>query len=821
MIVGLNDDLRFAVRLLRQQPTFTFAVVLMLALGIGVNATVFSWLETVVLDPLPGVSDSSSLVTVVQTDSANAVLPLVSYPDFSDLSGGATHTLAGLVGTRATTALLEHDGRTNWVSASVATANIFTVLGVRPEYGRTFDAEDDRGEGQHPVVVLGDACWRREFAGDVNVLGRAVRINQREFTVIGIAPASFRGVSGGSPVDVWAPLSMHDAVLNFGSYATRTFRWIHPLARLGPGVTMARAQAALTVLSAQLATANPDSNAGVAFRIFPLWQSPHGGQAAFLPVLRIVFVMAAGLLLIVVANVACLLLSRAARRQTETTIRLAIGAGRFRLARQFLAESVALALVGGAGGLLFAHWAVRLMPRLIPSVAVGFTYDFALSGRVAAFTAGLALLTAILFGAAPALVSTDVDVTRSLGTRARGLTGTVRHHRMLGALVVSEVALAVALLVGAGLCVRGFQQAARVDLGFVPDRVLYSSLNLVSNGYEAERAKAFDRALRQRLRSSPDVIEAALVSTAPLGPLRTFTGVVDVEGYAARAAENRTAPFVIVSPGYLSVMRIPLIAGRDFDDADDETRSHVAIVNDAMVRRYWPRTDPVGRRFRMAVGVAPIETFIVLGVCGTSRYDSLAEPPTPMVYVTYLQRPLASLFMNIVMRTRGVPELSIPSLRQELHALDPRVDALDPMPLTRYIEPAFMPVRIAATLLVFVGAAALLLAAVGLYAVMSYAASERTREIAIRLALGAQPGAAMRLVVLHGMTLVAVGIAFGLTVAMAMTRLLARFLFGISTTDAVTFTTITALLTAVGFVACLVPAHRSVRANLVEAMRVE
>ncbi len=816
----LLDDVRFGARLLRKQPTFTVGIVLMLALGIGLNATVFSWLETVVLDPLPGVSDPGSLVAIVQADDANPSLPLVTYPDFEELTR-ASSVFAGVIGSRSTMALLSHDGRTDWVSASVATANVFERLGVQAKLGRTFRNEEDVGEGQHPVAILGESLWQREFGADDAIIGRTIRLNQQLFTVVGVVPASFRGVSGGSQIDVWTPLSMHEAVLNFGSYTSRSFRWIHTMARLRPGVGLNRAEAALALLSAQLAVAHPESNAGVAFKAFPLWKSPYGGQAAFLPALRIVLAMTGAVLLIVIANVCCLLLARAALRHTEVMTRVAIGAGRSRLVRQFLTESLMLASAGGAAGGLFARWAVRLLPRLIPVASTGFVYDFSLSGHALAFTAALTITAATVFGLVPALAAQSVDVAGALRGAARGSTSGPRRGRLLGSLVVMEVALALVLLVGAALCLKGFQRAARVETGFNPDNVLFAGLNLVPNGYSAERARNFDQALARRLRSAPGIVDAAFVNTAPLGASRPFTGTLDVEGREARASESRTVPFVIASAGYLSVMRIPLLQGRDFEESDDETRQKVALVNDAMARRYWPGQNPIGRRFRMAVGIAPAEAFVVIGVCGTSKYTSLAEPPTPMVYVTYPQRPIASLFMNVVVRSVDGYDGAAAVLRRELHAVDPAVEPLSVAPLPEYIQSAFVPVRVAATLLAVSAAVALALAATGLYAVMSYGVNERVKEIGIRIALGARTRDAMRLVLARAMTLVAIGIAIGQVISLATAPLLAGFLYGVSATDPVTLIGVGGGLAAVGFAASALPTLRVAGIDPVSAMRSE
>ncbi|HUJ30763.1 MAG TPA: ABC transporter permease [Candidatus Acidoferrum sp.] len=816
---GVLQDLRYASRLLVKNPGFTTVAVLTLALGIGVNAVVFCWLQTIVLDPLPGISDPARVVAIVQSDPNGVQLPLVSYPELKDMAAG--DAFAGFIGTRSAPALLELNGRDHWVSASVATANIFEVLGVRPEKGRTFVPEDDAAEGGSSVVVISDGLWQREFARDPAIVGRTVRLNRHEFTIVGVAPPEFRGVMGDSRIDLWAPLAMHEAVLSFGSYSSRTFHWIHLLARLRQGASVTHAQAALTLLSAQMAKAYPESEGGVEFKAFPLWKSPFGEQAAFLPVLRIVFAMAGGILLIVIANVSCLLLSRAANRQTEVTVRVALGAGRFRLMRQFLTESLTLALVGGVVGLLFAVWAVRSLKTFVPAAATPFDYEFRLTPVAVAFAVALAIAAAVLFGLAPALMSSRADLATSLKGSSRSFSSGGFRSRTLRSLVVTEVALALMLLIGAGLCVKGFRQARRLDLGFDPHGVLYAGLDLVPNGYSPERARLFDQALCERLLSLPGVTDAALVNTPPLGVDGAFTGQVEVEGREARESESRIESFVIASPGYLSVMRIPLLEGRDFQDTDDATRPNVAIVNDTMARRYWPGLDPVGRRFSMAVGIAPIQTFEVVGVARTAKYNSLSEPSTPLVYVNYLQRPIASLFMSALVRTRESPELVVPLLRDQIHALDPAVEPLSVMSLEEYIQPAFLSVRVAATLLVILSAAALALAAIGLYGVISYAVSQRSHEIGVRLALGAQARDTVWMILKQGMTLVAVGVGVGQIASLALSYVLARFLYGVSATDSAAFVGSAALLCLVALLAAYIPARRAMRVDPMVALRYE
>ena len=819
MLETFWQDVRFAMRMLWKSRGFTIIATLILALGIGANVTTFSWLETIVLNPLPGISNAAEIVAIVQSDSSGVLLPFISFPDFRELAR-ENKAFAGIVGTRSTPALLELNGHNQWVNATVATANIFSVLGIRVEKGRGFLPSEDATEGGSPVAVISDAIWRRDFGGDASIVGRSIILNRHEFTIIGVAPAEFRGVNPGSHTDIWAPLSMHDVVLNFGSYSSRFFHWIRPLARLRDGVQPVRGQAELAVVSRRLSSGYPDSNKGVQFKLFPLWKSPFGGQAVFLPVLRIVLGMAVGILLIAVANLSCLLLSRAVHRQQEVTVRAALGAGRSRLVRQFFTENLMLGIVGGSSGLMLATWAARFLGLIVPEAAP-FEYQFRLDPATAAFTMGLTLLSALLFGLAPALIATRTDLATSLRSSGRALSAGAHSRKLLNGLVISEITLATVLLVGAGLCVKGFQQARRLDLGFDARNVLYAGLNLVPNRYSAEQGKVFDRALQGRLRRLAGVEEAAFVNTPPLGVNGAFSGQVEVPGHEFQQSETRNVPFVIVSGGYFKVMRIPLLEGRDFEDADDESRPNAAIINEVMAKRYWPGLDPIGRQFRMAVGIAPTDTFTVIGVARTAKYDSLAEPPTPLAYFTYLQRPLASLFMSLLIRTNGDPRSAASSVRQAIHSIDPAVEPVSIMPLQEYMRPAFLPARVAATLLVILSAAALVLASIGLYGLMSYAASQRMREIGIRLALGAQPRGTVWMMVREGMILGLSGMAAGQALSLGLGGVLGRFLYGVSPRDVPTFATSGGLVCIIALAAAWIPARRAMRVDPMVALRHE
>lgn len=813
-------DVHFAVRTMTRNAGFTAIAVLMLALGLGVNTAVFCWLQTIVLHPIPGVREPSRLVTLIRSDSGGTLSSRLSYPDFRNLAG-LQSVFAGVIGSSPADVILDVKGQHEWASARVATSNTFEVLGVNLELGRTFLPGEDEGEGGHPVLLISHGLWQRQFGGNPTVIGSAVQLNRQVFTIVGVLPRDFHGVTGGGNTDLWAPLSMHETVLNYGSYSNRSFSWIQPLARLRSGISAQRAKAALATLSAQLEQAYPDSNRGVHFGLFSLWRSPFGGQAAFLPVLRILLAVSLSVLLIVAANVSCLLLARATYREKEIAIRISIGAGRWRLVRQLLTESVLLAIFGGIFGWWFARWAVGVLPALVPGSATAFRYQFSPDGITLLFAFLLTLTTAILFGLAPALRSGNRGFFENLKAGTRGSSHGVRHRGALNLLIISEMAIALVLLIAAGLCVRGFQRARRLDLGFNPHGVLYANLNLVPNGYSAQRAREFDEALRTRLISVPGIRDAAFVNTPPLGPGGTFSGTVDVAGHASTSNENRLVSFIIASTGYFRVLGIPVVGGRDFNDADDASRPNAAIVNQTMARRYWPGVDPVGRQFRMAVGIAAPDVFTVIGVAGDSKYDSLSEPPTSLVYLTYLQRPIASLYMNLLVRTEGNPLAMISSVRWQIHALDPEVDPLLLQPLDAYIEPAFTPVRVAGWLLGILGGTALLLASLGLYGVMAYAVAQRRSEIGVRMALGAQVRDTIGLVLKQGFFLAARGAMLGVLAALVLTRWLSAFLYGVSPKDPFIFAVAALVLIAVALLASYVPACRATRVDPIIALRQE
>jgi predicted permease len=807
------QDIRFGFRLLLKNPGFTAIAACSLALGIGANAVVFCWIQNVLLRPLPGVRDQEEIV-VLAGRRGDAVWDTVSYPDLKDYAK-LKDVFAGVIGSQITPAFLRAEDTRQWMYGQVVTANFFDVLGVRPLMGRAFLPEENEGQGGQPVLVLSHGFWQRHFGGDPTVVGRPVELNRKSFTVVGVAPEGFHGTMSGVRCDFWAPLAMHREVANFGSWDARNDRWLHTQARLAPGVTRARAQAAVNVAARQLEAAYPDENAEVRLRVLPMWKSPYGGQAVFLPVLSVLIAVSGAVLLIVTANVANLLLARAAGREKEIAIRLAMGGGRWRLLRQLLTESLLLAMLGGALGTLLATWAADVFLAMIPPTHLPVGYLFRLDGGTLLTTLGLTLVAGLLFGLAPAVQMLRGRLYGALKEGGRGGSAGVGHHRLRGALVVTEVALALLLMVGAGLCLRGFQRARAADPGFDPANVLVAGLRIGMNGYTRETGVSFYEQLHQRLDQLPGVKRAALASWIPLG----FEGGPGTrllpEGYAPLPGEDLGAAYAIVTPGYFGAMRIGMIEGRDFTDRDANPDAWVVILNEAVARRFWPGENAVGRR----VGLMG-RTATVVGVVKTGKYRSLGEPPKMFVYFPY-QQGVWDLNLGVVVRTEGDPLGLVGAVRREIHALDAEVEVWAAAALEDYIEAAFVAHRIATTLLILLGAVALVLSAMGIYGVMAFVVSQRTHEIGVRMALGAQTGDVLRMVLREGFRLGLIGAGVGLLGTLAVGRLLANFLYGVSPFDPWTFLLVAGLLGGVILVACLLPARRATRVDPLVALRYE
>jgi predicted permease len=806
-------DLKFALRLLWKSPAFTAVAGLSLALGIGANTTVFCWMQEVLWRPLPGVPRSDQIV-VLCSSRGPQYWDTVSLPDLRDYAA-LTNVFAGIIGSQVTPACLTLNEKPEWMYGQITTANFFDVLGVKPLLGRTFLAEEDTRPGGAPVLVLSELYWQRRFGGDPSVIGQTVDVNRHTFTIVGVVPAAFRGTMSGLRCDFWAPLVMHEQVANFGSLTTRGDRWLHTQARLPAGVTRSEAQAAVNSAAAQLAAAYPDSNQEIGLRVLPVWQAPYGGQAMLRPVLGILFAVSLGVLLIVAANVANLLLARATARAKEVAIRLALGAGRLQLIRQFLTESLALAVLGGVLGVVFAHWGATLFKHFLPPTYLPVGYTFEVDRPTLLFTLAVTLVTGLAFGLAPAFQAArqNLDATLKEGGRTPG--SSLPNHRLRSVLVVGEVALAMTLLVAAGLCLEGSRRAQRVDIGFDPQQVLVAGLRVGMHGYAEEQALGFYRQLRERLATTPGVQAVGLASWLPLGFEGGSSLGIQVPGYDRAPNEDMGAQYAIISPGYFAALKIPLLAGRDFTDQDDATRARVAIINETMARRFWPGQDPLGRTFTIWGGQRELT---VIGVVKDGKYRFLQEAPKPFVYFAY-QQGAWDLNLGIAVRTEAEPLAFAGTLRQAIRAVDPGVEVWALLAMTDYIQAAFLGQRIVSTLLTALGLVALFLAAMGIYGVMTYLVSQRTHEVGIRLALGASAGGVMQLVVGEGMRLVGVGLGLGVLGALALSRSLASFLYGLPPFDPVILGTVAVVLTLASLTACLVPAWRAARVDPMVALR--
>jgi predicted permease len=797
-----------AARRLAGKLGFSAVTALTLAFGIGANATVWCWLDQLLWRPLPGVERQHELVILASNQGGGGVSEL-DLRDFAELDD----VFAGAVLAQMTFASLEADGQPEWIHTQIVSADYFAVLGVRPRLGRTFLAGEDQKPGGDNVLVISERLWRRRFAADPGVVGRAVELNRQPFTIVGVAAAPFRGSMSAIAFDAWAPASMIWEVRNQRLEGRSARGWLN-VTRLCPGVSLAQARAAVAALDARLALSYPDTNRGVAHRLLPQAESPYGAQSVMGPVLRLLQAVSLGVLLVVVVNVASLSLAAAVGRRKEIAIQLSLGASRARLVRSLVVESLLLALVGGVLGALVASYATKAVTLFLPAVPPGVELDFELDARALVFTLLVTLATGLAIGLLTAVRATRVAVHDSLKEGGRS-TGAGAHQRLRSSLVVTEMALALALLIGAGLCLQGLRQAGRTPLGLEPERVLTANLQIGMNGYTPQTGLSFYRELRRRLAALPGVEEAALASWFPLGLLGCKASGVVVEGYQPPPGESSAYEFAIVSPRYFATMGIRLVAGRDFDDGDRIDSDRVAIVNEAFARRFWPGADPLGRRFR-----ARGEWRRIVGVTPTARYNRLDEPPWPFYYLPD-QQGVSDLDLSLAVRTRGEPEAAVGAVRAAVRGLDPRVEPLRTQPLGEYVESVLFPQRMASSLLLFLGAVSLALAALGIYGIVAYAVAQRTQEFGLRMALGASRRDVVLLVLRSCLVLTALAIAIGLPLSLALTRLVAGFRNGVSPFDPLTYAAAPAFLAVVALLASVLPALRATRVDPGVALRCE
>ncbi len=807
----LLEDIRYGVRMLLKNPGLTVVAVLSLAIGIGANATIFSWVQSLLLRPIPAATDPDSLVVFAERTRSGSYMS-TSYPDFVDFRD-RNETLAGLMGYRGQSMGVVIEGRAERVWGAIVSGNYFDVLGVRAALGRTFLAEEDRTPGTHPVAVISHAFWKRRLAADPDIAGKTIGVNGHTFTIVGVTAPEFLGTFVGLSTDLWVPMMMQREVMPGGDRLNeRGDHWFEAMARLKPGVSLNQANANLDNLARQMAEQYPATNEGRVVVVMTLWDSPFGAQTILKPVLMVLTAVVTLVLLIACANVANLLLSRAVNRRKEIVIRLSMGASRGRLIRQLLTESSLLSLLGGAGGLLLAFWSRNLLAAFAPPTDMPIHIAVDIDFGVLVFTLIVSLATGLVFGLAPAIQATRPDLVSVLkdeSTRVAGGRGRLRNS-----LVIVQVALSLVLLICAGLFLRSFYNGQRLNPGFDPENLVVASYDVFPGGYTEQRGRLFHGQVIDRIRSLPGVESASLARRLPLGFGGSSSTSVAIDGYAPRPDENMNIDYNEVAPGYFHTMSIPVVEGREFTSEDNEKSRPVIIINQTMARRFWPDESAIGRRIRR--GSTSLE---VIGVARDGKYRSLSEEPRSVMYMPLLQSYRSQVV--VITRAAGNSATAIASIREAMRDMDANLPLYDTMTMREHLAASVFVQNIGATFLGIFGVLALMLATVGLYSVMAYSVSQRTHEIGIRMALGADSRNVLGLVVKQGMKIALIGVGAGLVGAFALTRFLSNLLYGVSASDPLTFGGIAALLAGVALVACFVPARRATKIDPMIALRYE
>ena len=812
------SSLKYAVRSLAKTPWLTAVVVITLALGIAANTAVFSWTRGVLLHPLHGVADGERLVSL-ETVLLNGEYVGSSYPDFRDYRD-SSRSLAGAIAFDQEPLSLGNENQAERVWAELVSGNFFDVLGVRPAAGRFFRAEEqEEAPGKHSVAVISARFWRRHFHADPQIVGKTIRVNRQELTVVGVAPTEFSGTEVGLSLDLWVPLAMAPPLLSETPnwFENRNNRRLHVFARLRQGVSLPEARTEIQTIARRLAQSYPRSNAGIGATLLPIDQASHGVQTLVVTLLKTLLGAGAVLLLIVCANVANLMLVRATIRQKEFSIRLALGASRPRVIGQLLLESLLLAGLGGLVGVLLAGQMASWLRFFIPATNLPLVLDFPPDSAVLLFTLSISVLVGLLFGLAPALQTIRNGRLSGLKDSGRGAIGGTRSDRLRGILVILEVALALIVLIGASLFLESFRHAKQIDPGFDPSHVLLAPLDLSEAGYSTEQGTLLMRHLRDRIETLPGVRAVSFATAVPLGfSPGSWAADVQVGGYVPRRGEDMRVLWNPIWPGYFDLMRIALIEGRDFTERDDSQTQPVAIINETFARRFFRGQEPVGRQLGVWGTVCT-----VVGVVKDIKYRNLGETPQPYFYRPLQQvwGPNTGFWLHV--RTVGPPLQLLPELRRELRSVDPRVHAFEVFTLSDYIGAAWFAQKIGAALLGVLGTLALLLAALGLFSVMAYSVSQRTQEIGIRMALGAQMIDVFRPVVGQSLRLALAGIGLGLVLSFALTRLVASQLLGVSATDPLIFVGVSCLLCAVALAASFIPARRAIKVDPLIALRTE
>ena len=808
----LSQDLRFGLRMLRRSPGFSILAIFCLTLGIGANTAVYSWIEGILVRPYALVADQDRMVVLVGKTRGEPGHDGLSWPDFLDLRR-SNKFFEAFVADKITGTTLAVGDRAERVAGQIVSANYFEEIGVRPFLGRGFESAEETGRNAHPVVVIGYKMWRDRFRGDLGILGKTQLMNGVRHTIIGVAPEGFNGTFVGYAMQFWVPASMQET-FDLGGYKLedRGARWVESFGKLKPGVTRAQAQAEISAAARRLEAEYPETDRGREVELSPLWRSPFNGASRMYPTLRIAAVVAFFVLLIASANVSNLLLVRAFARRQEMTIRLAVGSGRGRLVRQLVTEGLILSALAAAGGLLVAHFGRNLLVRVIPSRGVTLNLPASIDWRVLAISAAACLATTLLSGLVPAIPASKIDLASSIKSETGGVVGGSERSRVRSGLVLLQVSLSFVLLVAAGLLVKSLQAMRSASPGFSTADVLLAGIDLNSAGYDAPRKETFQNELLDRVQSLGGVRSAAYARVAPFSYANYNSSPIVIEGYAAAPDEQPAPQYDEVSPAFFATLGIPILSGRAFTRADDESAPPVAVVNEAMAARYWSRSSPLG-------GILHLKgrAVRVVGIAKMANYASLLEIPKPFFYVPLRQFPAGVVVLHIRTNLRRATIAS--ALAREIHGLDPGLAPWRLSTMREQIDIKSEAQIVALTLVGIFGGLALVLSAVGLYGVMSYAVSQSHRELGLRMALGAAASDLLRLVMRYGVLLTAAGVFLGMVAAIGSTRVLGNLLYQVSPRDPLVFGSAFLVMAIASFAACLLPAWRAARTDPARALR--
>jgi predicted permease len=811
----LVQDLRYGFRIWRHKPGTALLAVLTLAVGLAATTTVFSWIDNALLRPIPGVADPARLVTFESLAPDGGWMG-TSYADFRDYRDHLK-SVFGLAVAKPNVFSLGPPEHAERVWGELVSGNYFSVVGVRAEAGRTFTPEEyGDAEGAYPVAVISHGLWQRVFQSDPSAVGRIVLVNRQPITIVGVTPPEFRGIIGGLAEEIWIPAMMAVPLKTMPDWMLkdRHSKEFVAVARLRPGVTLTQARTEAAAMARRLSESYPNDDQGLGASLFPLWQGHYGAQKGLLAPLEFLMAIGCVVLLIVCANVANLQLARATGRYREFSVRMAVGAGRGRLVRQLLTESLVLTFLGSVAGATLTLWTSQTIGYLVPPSGLPVAVDVPMNVDILLFTIAVAAVACVVSGVVPALHASRANLHDVMREGGKGASEGAGSQHVRGVLVAAEIALALVATISAGLFARSFEIARRIDPGFDADNVAVSHVQLSTAGYTVPERKLLCERLQQRLETQPEIASASYSDTVPLGFDEGGWEELGVRGYVPNRNESMNIYRNVVSPGFFQLLRIPLVEGRDFTVQDDTKSQPVMIVNQTFARRYFGGGQALGRQVH---GWG--QWFTVIGVVRDSKHHSPNEAPKPYIYVAFRQMYRDDMETAIYVRARQSTAQGLAAMRREVRAMDPGLDLYDAMPLRDFIQASLFPQKIAASLVGVLGAIALVLAAIGLYSVMSYAISQRTREIGIRMALGAQPADVRRMVVRQGMAMAATGLTVGIAAAMAVTRLAASLLVKISPTDPAVFAGATVFLAAVALAASYLPARRATRIDPNTALR--